>query len=128
MVEVKTEALKIATQDLIRVLLPLAEDIKAVVEGTHLSQMAWGLIGSVTVANNYTPAQEYQAKQAAGFVNSLNGINAGLLSVVANYRGAELTAAKAINDTGKILDLEAKLKQDRADLAEAQKKDQGLTD
>ncbi|SNS86052.1 hypothetical protein SAMN05216276_10188 [Streptosporangium subroseum] len=128
MVEVKTEALKIATQDLIRVLLPMAEDIRAVVEGTHLSQMAWGLIGSVTVANNYTPAQEYQAKQAVGFVNSLNGINAGLLSVVANYREAELVAAKAINDTGKILDLEAKLKQDRVDLAEAQKKDQGLTD
>ncbi|WP_371783435.1 hypothetical protein [Streptosporangium subroseum] len=128
MVEVKPEALKVATQDLIRVLLPLAEDIKAIVDGTHLSQISWGIIGAVTVADNYDPAQEDQAKQAAGFVNSLNGINAGLLSVVANYREAELVAAKAINDTGKILDLEAKLKQDKADLAEAQKKDQGLTD
>jgi hypothetical protein len=128
MVEVKPEALKVATQDLIRVLLPLAEDVKAIAEGTHLSQMSWGIIGSVTVAGTYDPAREYQVKQAAGFVNSLNGINAGLLSVVANYREAELVAAKAINDTGKILDLEAKLKQDKADLAEAQKKDQGLTD
>jgi hypothetical protein len=128
MVEVKPEALKKATEDLIEVLLPFAEDIKAIAEGTHLSHLAWGIIGSVTVANNYSPAQEYQVKQAAGFVNSLNGINAGLLSVVANYREAELAAAKAINDTKKILDLEAKLKQDKIDLAEAQKKDQGLTD
>ncbi|AWS46351.1 hypothetical protein [Streptosporangium sp. 'caverna'] len=128
MVEVKTEALKIATQDLINVLLPLAEDVKVVVEGTHLSSMAWGIIGSRTVAGNYAPAQEYQVKQAGGLCDCLNGINAGLLSVVANYREAELVSAKASNDTAKIMDLEAKLKQDRADLAEAQKKDQGLTD
>jgi hypothetical protein len=128
MIEVKTDALKTATQDLINVLLPLAEDIKVVIEGTHLSSMAWGIIGSLTVAGNYTPAQEYQAMQAVGLRNCLNGINAGLLSVVANYREAELVSAKTSNDTAKIIDLEAKLRQDRADLTEAQKKDQGLTD
>ncbi|GAT67490.1 hypothetical protein HS048_31890 [Planomonospora sp. ID91781] len=132
MVEVDAEKLRSATDELIATLLPLAEDASTLADGTHLSAYQWGAIGAATVAGNYTPAREYQARQLKDFVACLNGVHAGLLSVVAHYRAAELAALQAAadveNKVQKVADLQAKLRQDQADLAEARKKDQGLTD
>ncbi|MFF5208743.1 hypothetical protein [Streptosporangium sp. NPDC000396] len=128
MVEIKTTELKNVAQEWLDGLLDIAEDAKVIIDAAHLDAMAWGLIGAGTVAQNYTPAHAYQAKQATGFINSLNGIRAGLLSVVIHYREAELASAQAAHETEKIMDLQGKLERDKTDLAEAQKKDQGLTD
>lgn len=128
MVEVNTSELKTAADELIEVLLPLAEDAKSLSAGTYLHPHQWGAIGSFTVARHYTPACEYQTKQASDFVDCLNGVYAGLLSVVVQYRKAELLSAEASQNTQKILDLRAQLKRDEDELNEARKKDQGLTD
>lgn len=128
MVEINSRALEIAAKEFVDVLLPIARDVKVLAEGTHLSPLAWGVVGSQTVANNYNPAQEYQAKQADGFVNSLNGITAGLYSVVVHYMEAEIEAGKKSDDVAKALDLQGRLAANRGLLSEAQKKNQGLTD
>ncbi|MER6828629.1 hypothetical protein ABT352_21800 [Streptosporangium sp. NPDC000563] len=121
MVDVNTEALKAATQNLIRVFRPIAEQVSTLAENTRLSAYQWGAIGAVTVANNYTPSREYQAKQAADFVKCLDGINAGLLSVVHHYREAELATAIRAQDTLKTADLQGKIALDVADLERATK-------
>ncbi|MEU4534017.1 hypothetical protein AB0G15_04020 [Streptosporangium sp. NPDC023825] len=129
MVDVNTEALKAATQNLISVLRPIAEQVSTLAEGTHLHPYQWGAIGAATVANNYTPAREYQAKQAADFVKCLDGIHAGLLSVVLHYREAELATAIRVQDAQKMADLPGKIALDRSDLEGATKgKDLGPTD
>ncbi|MGV9778957.1 hypothetical protein [Streptosporangium sp. NPDC003464] len=128
MVEVDSKALEKAAKEFVDALLPIAESIKTLADGTHLSPLAWGPIGAVTVANNYNPAQEYQSKQADGFVNSLNGIKAGLLSVVIHYMEANLASAKQSAETEKIIDLQARLETNKSFLEEAKKKNQGLTD
>ncbi|MER5646724.1 hypothetical protein [Streptosporangium sp. NPDC002524] len=129
MVDVNTEALKAATQNLISTLRPIAEQIDNLAGGTHLDPLQWGAIGAVTVANNYTPAREYQSKQAADFVKCLDGINAGLLSVVLHYREAELATATRVQDAQKLADLPGKIALDRSDLETAtQGKDLGPTD
>ncbi|NUW43908.1 hypothetical protein [Nonomuraea rhodomycinica] len=128
MVDVKTEALKTAARDFVETLLPIAEDVKVLAEGTTLSPYQWGAIGALTVARDYGPAREYQVKQAGDFVDCLNGTFAGLLSVVVHYRKVDLDAAEAAGQIDKVTDLRSRLRQDDADLAEARKKNQGLTD
>ncbi|MFI6512444.1 hypothetical protein ACIBCT_32970 [Streptosporangium sp. NPDC050855] len=129
MVEVNTEALKAATRDLIDTFAPIAQQVSTLAQGTHLSPVQWGAVGAATVAREYAPAREYQAKQAEDFVKCVNGINAGLLSVVLHYRQAELETATAANDTGKMIDLKYSVSADRSALDGATRnKDLGPTD
>lgn|GEM_PF-6928422 len=121
MVDVNTEALKAATQNLLRAFRPIAEQISTMAENTQLSPYQWGAIGAATVARNYAPSRDYQAKQAADFVKCVDGINAGLLSVVRHYREAELATAIRAQDTLKTTDLQNKLALDVADLEKATK-------
>ncbi|MEU4830826.1 hypothetical protein [Streptosporangium sp. NPDC023615] len=116
MVDVNTNALRAATRDLIDTLLPIAEQVATLAGDTRLNFAQWGPLGAAVVSEKYEPAREYQTRQAEDFVKCLNGVNAGLLSVVLHYRETELATATAANDTGKMLDLRSTVAADRSAL------------
>jgi hypothetical protein len=124
-IDVKVDELKAAAKDFIDTLLPIAEASKTLAEGTTLDALQWGIIGSPMVSGAYNPVCEYQAKQAHDFVKCLNGIYAGLLSVVIHYREADLVAS---TEVARIAELRTMLQADREALTAAQNSDQGPTD